>query len=1089
MQTAIMKKERTELLRIFKSARRAGVFLLLLVTGTLLSIGQAYGSMETDQLKELKRADAERAKMRRDKENTLIQQHPELEKILRGPTGPGILYAKRQERLRYYTAEVAEAMVDTIRVLAIRVQFEIDDDSCTTGNGQFTLHGNGEKIYGPDGSHNLCYDPPHTRTYFEYSLEGLKNYMLDDSYGKVVLEYTVVPGGESASYTLPHKMVYYGDPTNYVEGLYSLCQDGIEMADADPANIVFSNYDVFILFHAGSMWQTDYFWNSQCDLITATLSGLGVEVNNGTETVNNMVVFPETAFQDFPCSGFTPAGLAHEVVHVLGAAELSLGIPDLYDVSGKTMGVGGWDVMGTGGWNMSGLVPPHTGAWTASQLGFIEPVLIDKDTTGLRVKMRASSDNSIPKAYRIPLNSHEYFLVENRNAFANADSSKTDPDSNGVRVWRTDGESIYVLVKIDDYDFSLPPDFGQGGLAVWHIEDDIAMNDSARLMDTVNAGPIKGVDMEEADGIQDFERYVWQVSDFNAAFFGTPYDVFFKENNAAFTPLSSPSTGSNSKGSSHISITNISRSDSVMTFDVSFDWDLAGFPVEVNYSGSNYKFDINSPTVADADGDGKPEILVASTANRIFGARCDGSPFFNKGRYVFSIMPWYADTLYSSTAIGDFDTLTPGLEVVHGTDDGNIRIWYSRDADSNGYADPYPQYIATNSWVRCAPVMADLNGDKQDEVVIGAGNKKLYAFGSSDSGIVMLDGFPVDLGRWTMSTPVVVDSVIYALSGDGRLFAISRHGDTLWTKLDDNLAYTTGSPVAADFDADGLVEIVVPRGDGRVACVDETGSVRWSVTLPDTNFFSTPAIADIDEDGYLDVVFTAGSKIYGLNKNGASIPYFPVDTKSPVGLQSSPVIGDINGDSHLDILVGSPNDLLMGYDRFGNALAGFPASAGDTVYSTPALCDLDNDGKIEIVLCSDDGFIHAWNTDGDMSTAVWPMMHRDARHSGYYAGFTVNPLQYADLMPREGFYAYPNPATEGKVWVRYDLREKVTSVEIKVFNVAGDLVREISGSAKQGASDNYLSLEGLASGVYMLRVTATGAGSEVVRTKKFALVR
>ncbi len=1052
-----------------------------------------------EQFREMKRSGVERAKLAHEREEMLIKQYPELEGILRRPFEAGILHKKKQEKLKLYPPEIVAQIPDTVRILAIRAQFQLDDDSCTTGNGQFCLHANGltprgsddqpEPIYNADGTHNVCYDPPHTKTYFEFVLEGLRNYFLEASEGKVYLDYTVVPDGESAAYTLPHTMVYYGDPENYVEGLYSFCEDAIEACDNDPIDIQFSYYDIFIAFHAGSEWQTDYFWNSPCDLISATLVGLNARVNNGSETVNDVVIYPETAFQDFPCSGFLQGGLAHEVGHALGPVRNPLGTPDLYDVSGMTIGVGGWALMGTGGWNMNGLVPPHMCAWTSHQMGFINPVVIDRDTTGLAIKMRASNDTSMVKAYAIPINSHEYFLVENRIAFADPDSSKTNPDSNGVRVWRTDYDSIYVLVKVNDYDLSLPPDLGEGGLAIWHIEDELAMNDSARLWDTVNMGRVKGIDMEEADGIQDFEKYVWQVSNFDAAFYGTPRDVFFRGNNDAFTTWSSPNSGSYSGGLSHLSIRNISTFDSVMTFDVSFDWSQPGFPVEVNHLGNSYRFDINSPTIADIDEDGEPEIVVASTGIRLFGARSDGSSVFGNPYNVLSIMPWYADTIFSSTAIGDFDTLTPGLEIVHGTDEGNIRIWYSRDSDNNGYADPFPEYIATNSWVRCAPVMADLNGDGQDEVVIGAGNKNLYAFGSQNGSLVMLPGFPVNLGRWIMSTPVVIDSTIYALSGDGRLFAISSRGDTLWIAIDASLTYTTSSPVAGDLDGDGLVEIVVATGDGKVSCVDQLGDIEWSVALPDTNFFSTPALADMDEDGYLDVIVAAGSKIYGLNRNGASIPYFPVETKSTIGLQSSPVVGDIDGDGHLDLLIGSPNDLLLGYDRFGKALPGFPIGAGDTLFSTPALFDLDGDGDIEVISCSDDGFITVWDVPGDASRAVWPMMHRDARHSGSYLGFTPTPRPYADLMPARDFYAYPNPSTDGKVWVRYDLREKVEDVEIKVFNIAGDLVRQMKGATNQGANDNLLRLDGLASGLYVLWVRTSSGSQEVVRTKKFAVVK
>ncbi len=56
---------------------------------------------------------------------------------------------------------------DTLRILAIRVDFQEDNNSLTTGNGKFELDPSTEAFIDP---------PPHDLTYFQHQLLALSNY-------------------------------------------------------------------------------------------------------------------------------------------------------------------------------------------------------------------------------------------------------------------------------------------------------------------------------------------------------------------------------------------------------------------------------------------------------------------------------------------------------------------------------------------------------------------------------------------------------------------------------------------------------------------------------------------------------------------------------------------------------------------------------------------------------------------------------------------------------------------------------------------------------------------------------------------------
>ena len=1048
-----------------------------------------------------------------EQEKKIFERDPLAKKYLSQPSKRNILGRKFEERLKTMTPEIARQIPETLHVLALRINFLEDSTSLTTGNGKMVLEP--DTTFGQEyenGERNLWYEPAHDSLYFHHQLEALQNYYWDDTNHKLWIEWKIVPEQKDSSYTVPHKMTYYGDPYNFVSGLFNLLKDAIAVSDTDSqADIDFSDFDSYIIFHAGSMWQTDW-GNSPYDLAAVFIGGAEyffgepIFANNRTDTISDAVIYCETAKQD-GFAAFIQGGLAHEFGH-------QIGLPDLYDTSGKTMGAGGWALMGTGNWNLDGLVPPHTSSWEATfeyfvhphsapndRLRFIEPVTVDHDTTGIKVSYLGIEDTTVNEVIKIPINANEYFLVANRYTFMNPDTTHSFPpdtfngvviDSNGFRVWKQ-----AVLVKVDDYDISLPPEANSGGLEIWHIDEKkiaLGFNDSTNA---VNAGSPKGIDMEEADGIQDFEKPFWDVYNLNATFYGTPNDVFYEGNtNNEFTDHTIPNTDDNSYCKTHLKIYNISEPGEIMTFDVKYEWGQEGFPI-FHKDG----FDVNSPIVYDIDNDGEKEIIIGSVgykdtvdtiAGRLLIFNSDGSTYtadpegvvaeFISGAY------WYYT--YSTVGLGDVNG-DGHTDIISAATNGMIYVWRADSIIGNGIQllDTYQ----TNGGIITTPLIADIDEDGIEDIVIGSDDMRIYALKFQNDTLSLIPGFPVMLGHWIWSTPLLINDHLYVFTNDGHLYKISTDGEIIWKKLSESLSFTASSPVAGDMDRDGTFEIVVTSGQGEITCIDEGGNIEWQKNIKDTTFFSTPAISDLDGDGFLDVVIAAGTRLYAFDKNGALLNGFPIDSGDSLSFQSSITLADVDDDDMIDILIGSLNNRIYGFNYRGEKLAGFPLSCGGSAYSTPCIVNLDDDTNIEIVAAADNSGIYAWDIPAQYSeeNVTWPFLRRDIKHNAVYPDSLLpeNTRVLQNIISENSFYIYPNPIIGNTGTIRYELGENIDRVSLKIYNVAGNILKEFDGKKDQGYNDNNVNLWDIAPGVYICQVIAQRGTERIVYNKKFAIIK
>lgn len=317
-----------------------------------------------------------------------------------------------------------------------------------------------------------------------------------------------------------------------------------------------------------------------------------------------------------------------------------------------------------------------------------------------------------------------------------------------------------------------------------------------------------------------------------------------------------------------------------------------------------------------------------------------------------------------------------------------------------------------------SPIFSDLDGDGKDELIVTVSGGRMMSFKSGGNGSMVPfktydSGGPANF----KSTPVVVTKrdgtklVVGALGRDelapanppqedGRVFAFNAlTGAVAWigdtgksipnAALGGQGAAGVGAPLATgDLDHDGEPEVVVAAISDYVTAFRLDGSVMWRFDTDDSAQ-SGPVIADIDRDGWAEVVFGsdaspnpyyhAGGFVNILNHNGsAKFRFATAET-----IWSSPSLVDFNNDGKLEIVVGTgynyvlstPSDAqraqsnrVYAFDQEGRVLPGWPyvtgaSSLNRAVFSSPAVGDLNGDGVPEVVLVDFVGQLHViqWN--------------------------------------------------------------------------------------------------------------------------------
>lgn len=202
---------------------------------------------------------------------------------------------------------------------------------------------------------------------------------------------------------------------------------------------------------------------------------------------------------------------------------------------------------------------------------------------------------------------------------------------------------------------------------------------------------------------------------------------------------------------------------------------------------------------------------------------------------------------------------------------------------------------------------------------------------------------------------------------------------------------SANSPALGDIDADGKQEVIIGndflyawRSNGQEVRDGDSEALTWGVFSDDgADFIGPAALAELDGAYGLDIVAAAytSKEIYCFSHDGTILPGWPRPTIDFV--RASVVVGDLDGDDILEIIAVDQDAYLYAWHSDGNeVIDGDSNPATDGVFKrlpdtpwwqiqSPAMADIDSDGKDELIIPTQDMKLYVFNEDGSDVTG-WP---------------------------------------------------------------------------------------------------------------------
>lgn len=954
--------------------------------------------------------------------------------------------------------------VDTVKILAVMVEFQKDTDNNTAGDGTFnSIY---EKSYG-----DKIIDPlPHDAQYFSNHLEFAKKYFSKVSNGKANVVYQVLPQVITVSKTMRN----YSPAVNSTDftAMADFLQEVWTLTGNQNPSFNFIDFNLFAILHAGVGRDISLpgSLGNEKDLPSVYL-GLnslqkyfgasfdGIQVGSSNFKITNSMILPQAENREITSFGQT--SLFQVSINGLIAANIAsfLGLPDLFDTNTGLSAIGKFGLMdGQSIFANRGLFPPEPSAWEKIFLGWETPVEIAVQA-GNTTHTIAPSLIPSHQIYKVPINASEYYLVEYRQRDVNQDGLKITLKQNGSDVLKTFGLAEYdyfeaipetliagVTTSVDEYDFSLP----SSGLLIWHIDEKVITEKIAE--NKINSDKTRrGVDLEEADGVQDIGEQFTTIFGDQVVGEGWEFDLWYKTNTAKlyqnkFSSDTRPNTNANDGANSLITFQNFSdlTNSTQMTFDVQFGGDVVK-PIfrkaitltssdnkltSINFNGKNYFFVLSNSNLYQFDEKGNlvDSVLSFSSFKPIVFVQWDGL-------YVVGVM--------NTPSLSAPSTIKVLNISIHG------KKTYSKELQTTVTSPPTKLY--------------------SDFVVFG-----------DEMGKTWLSTYTTDSLRLVMS----------GLSVTSRVLKIASNSDDFYF-ISDNSFFNYHSHLPLTF-TDKLVDLSQTSSLNSIILSEKKFFVVNDVTGQISNFpiNSSPtsfSLTDLKQDGNNYILYTNGTNLEAYNLSGASAENFPFRDPMGIGFTGTPLSADIQGDGKAEIITATTDGRIFAVDGgTGKVVNGFPISTGKSLTSTPIL--FSDSGKVSLAVLNENSF-SAFNISSTDGKYFWSEENGNSWNNSFVEK-AASTNSISEFFPKTKAYNWPNPVYDGQTFIRYYVSED-SKINIKIFDLAGDFVAELNNTAIGGMdNETTWNVNNIQSGVYFARVEATGnSGKSESTIIKIAIVK
>jgi hypothetical protein len=684
------------------------------------------------------------------------------------------------------------------------------------------------------------------------------------------------------------------------------------------------------------------------DTLKLETNGVNVKGLDSTLLIDELMMCSETSNQD---------GLNFGIHGVLvNQVARQIGIPDLFSTSSGMTAVGGFCIMDPYGYSAAnGFIPPWPSAWVRAYMGWDSPVSMRMgETATARITAVSAASGLDTTILLVPINDHEYYLIENRqrnlsgvhDAFqwdtasgSSEDTILIDPymPANLKSKYVVDSiskDDSKVIISVKNYDAGIPA----SGILVWHVDENIIRDRLKYNMLNADSN-FRAISLEEADGVKDLgilgrDIFYQPVFDFGGAEDIFPHftkrikDSVFVNTMNQWTK---PSTHANDGGQTYLSMTfntlnpekkqtEKSRiydhwvtnyADSVFSISVKWEHLIPGWPKR---TVPEKLFD---PAVFGSGAQKK--LAVLSQSGRLYSWPSGSGSITRSGRlrgignvpYVNSRNAGAAvlknetvsfEQVYYDSLAGafTFPTVINGMLIVpsrenrfylvSSTSDSSIAIDSTEQLPST--PSTYLCKLAGKKWALGCAFGEVLVGD--DTVTFSPKNTVRLATRASVCAVAALAKFPDSLVCIQTN-----DSLSLIRTGDASAL-ISVHVDS---------GIPPYSLVTADINRDSMPEIIVCdsrkglwvyKTDLTLASGWENSPNQWAAALDTSGDrrrlpenLAPPSLADVNGDGFLDILVGGTSGMFALNFKGVRLNNWPAvfDNRFWRGnITSSPVV-------------------------------------------------------------------------------------------------------------------------------------------------------------------------------------------------------
>ncbi|MBS1781757.1 MAG: VCBS repeat-containing protein [Bacteroidetes bacterium] len=407
-----------------------------------------------------------------------------------------------------------------------------------------------------------------------------------------------------------------------------------------------------------------------------------------------------------------------------------------------------------------------------------------------------------------------------------------------------------------------------------------------------------------------------------------------------------------------------------------------------------------APIIYDVDGDGKPEVIVASS--------CNPKTYCFDGKT--GAIKWICNTRGSDSPPTIADVDGDGKpEILHGEFGGYV---ICINAENGTQA--WEIAVDTQSWVQTAPTILDINNDGVLDFVVATWNAQNK-----------------------------LNNKVYAFNGKTQ--------QILWTHSLNNVVYH-GSAVA-DLDKDGKAEIIIGCYNDTLYCLNShDGSVKWTYSVGNNFYIGGPAqIADLDHDGNCEVIFSAWYAVVALKSNGSLLWQYNIPNYGQSFRGAA--IADINNDANPDVTFATDNGSVIALNGnngtliFNQDLRSHYGNTSFAIDHAPLVADFDNDGKKDVFVVGGHGEYPDFYKDfgraymlsvGKGNGPDWLMFQNDIRRQSNICQPLSNAITNT-IGHKNDIELFPNPIQDNTICIRLTT-QLPTHLLIKLTNLQGKII-------------------------------------------------